>query len=139
MPLYVLDTDHFSLFERGHPLLGARLSQLSNPEFGITVITAEELMRGRLARIRAAKTEAKTMDAYNWLEVTVRSIKDMNLFSYDERASQLYNSFRLHRLRVGTQDLRIAASTLAVGGVLLTRNRRDFEQISNLSHQDWTT
>ncbi len=47
-------------------------------------------------------------------------------------------AFYAHSSVIGTQDLRIAAITLAVGGILLTRNSRDFEQIPNLSWQDWT-
>ncbi|WP_363318236.1 hypothetical protein [Nostoc sp. NMS4] len=42
------------------------------------------------------------------------------------------------RIRIGTQDLRIPAITLSVNGILVTRNRKDFEKIPNLRLEDWT-
>jgi tRNA(fMet)-specific endonuclease VapC len=40
------------------------------------------------------------------------------------------------RLKVGTQDLKIAAIALAYNIVLLTRNRRDFGRIPGLRIDD---
>ncbi|MEH2059839.1 MAG: hypothetical protein V7K97_27520 [Nostoc sp.] len=42
------------------------------------------------------------------------------------------------RIRIRTQDLRIAAITLLVNGILVTHNRKDFEKVPNLRLQDWT-
>jgi tRNA(fMet)-specific endonuclease VapC len=138
MSFYILDTDHLSLFERNHPQLATRLQQPSLHPFVLTIITAEEKLRGRFASIRAAKSEPPLIEAYRWLGLSIESIHQFRILTYDERASQIYDSLRSLRFRIGTQDLRIAAITLAVGGTLLTRNRRDFEPIPNLSFEDWT-
>ncbi|WP_265273477.1 hypothetical protein [Nostoc sp. KVJ3] len=42
------------------------------------------------------------------------------------------------RIRIGTQDLRIAAITLSVNGILATHNRKYFEKVPNLRLEDWT-
>ena len=40
-----------------------------------------------------------------------------------------FQALRVMRLRVGSHDLHIAATTLVQNVVLITRNRRDFEQV----------
>ncbi len=42
------------------------------------------------------------------------------------------------RVRIGNQDLRIAATVLSYGFTLVTSNRRDFIQVPNLKIVDWT-
>ncbi len=50
MTLYVLDTDHLSLHLRGHPQVRERLAQIAPDALAITIITAEEQLRGRLRK-----------------------------------------------------------------------------------------
>jgi tRNA(fMet)-specific endonuclease VapC len=47
--VYVLDSDHLSLFQRGHEPLKNRILTLSPEQISITIISVEELLRGRLA------------------------------------------------------------------------------------------
>ena len=44
----------------------------------------------------------------------------------------------MYKGQVGTQDMRIASIVIAYNGILLTRNRRDFEKIPNLMIENWT-
>jgi len=42
------------------------------------------------------------------------------------------------KLRVGTQDLKIAAITLSKNATLITRNSKYFKRISDLKIEDWS-
>jgi predicted nucleic acid-binding protein len=47
-------------------------------------------------------------------------------------------SLRRQKLKIKTQDRRIAAIALASRCSLVTRNRTDFSQVAGLTLQDWT-
>jgi tRNA(fMet)-specific endonuclease VapC len=48
MTIWVLDTDHISLFQRGHPFVVQRVNSISAKNLAVTVITLEEQIYGRL-------------------------------------------------------------------------------------------
>jgi hypothetical protein len=51
MTLWVIDTDSLSLLERGNPKIQERLCQVNADSVAISIVTAEEKMKGRLAAI----------------------------------------------------------------------------------------
>jgi len=136
--LYVLDTDHLSLQQRGHPQLLSRLNQTPPDEIAITVITAEEQLRGRLAQIRSAKSDAELLTAYRQLRETVYWLSRFRILDFDDHAKQLFHNLLQQKLRIGTQDLRIAAVALSLSATLITRNWNHFGQVSGLNLEDWT-
>ncbi len=138
MSLYLLDTDHLSLYQRGSPSLKSKLDPATLNSVSTAIITAEELIRGRFAQIRAAATDDKLLQSYRLLHETLNLIRDIRLVAYDAKAHAFYQSLRQQKIRIGTQDLRIAAIALSVGGILVTRNAIDFGQIPGLLIEDWT-
>ena len=138
MTLYILDTDHLSLYGRNHPTIIAKL--LSNQvQLTTTAINVEEQLRGRLAQVAEAKNTNNLSNAYQRLTETVLLLSEFNTLQYDTTSSEIYQKFKIQRIRVGTQDLRIASIVIANNGILLTRNRQDFEKIPGLIMQDWST
>jgi tRNA(fMet)-specific endonuclease VapC len=104
----------------------------------ITIVTAEEHLRGRLAQVNKAATGGARSIAYAYLHKAITDLAKLNILDYDAAADTLYQTLKQRRLRLGSQDLRIAAITLANQGLLVTRNRSDFGQISGLTLEDWT-
>ena len=143
MKIYLLDTDHFSLFERGHSQVVNRFGLTPMHEIGIAVITAEEKMRGRLAYIRTLQSSHKPineqLDAYRWLRETIETLRDFSILDYTALAHTHYENLRQQKIRIGSQDLRIAAIALSVNGTLVTRNHIDFTQVPGLTIEDWTS
>ncbi|WP_414574921.1 type II toxin-antitoxin system VapC family toxin [Anabaena sp. CCY 9402-a] len=110
-----------------------------NPEdIAITIITVEEQLRGRFNVIRKASSSDTLLLAYSKLEVTLEFFKNVRSLGFDHHAINFYQDLIRQRIRIGTQDLRIAAITLSVDGILVTRNRKDFEKVPNLRLEDWT-
>ncbi len=56
MNLYLLDTDHVSLFQRKHPIITQNINQVDSSLLATTIITAQETIEGRLAQIKRAKS-----------------------------------------------------------------------------------
>lgn len=54
MTLRILDTDHVSLWQRQHPMVIEQIATVGLSALAMTVITAEEQLRGRLEVIRRA-------------------------------------------------------------------------------------
>ena len=56
MTLWILDTDHISLFQTGHPLVIQKIQTAEPTNLAVTIVSLEEQMYGRLNRIRRAKS-----------------------------------------------------------------------------------
>jgi tRNA(fMet)-specific endonuclease VapC len=136
MTLYILDTDHLSLYGRNYPPLIERL-QINSVVLTTTAINVEEQLRGRLAQVSEAKVGMSLANAYRWLSETVKLLSDFEVLQFTEAAQIIYQELKSQKIRVGTQDLRIAAIVMANNGVLLSRNLRDFEKVPNLMVQNW--
>lgn len=138
MSLYILDSDHLSLYQRGHQTLRPYLASIPPQQIAMTIISVEELLRGRLAQVHRAATPQTRVRAYDWLWETVDFIGNFTILKYNAEADSYFEAFRAQKIRVGTQDLRIAAIALSHQATLVTRNRRDFENIPDLKIEDWS-
>ncbi|MEG4997047.1 type II toxin-antitoxin system VapC family toxin [Microcoleus sp. B4-D4] len=140
MSLYILDTDCFSLWQQNHPMMVQRVEV--NPEnLALTIVTVEEVIRGRFKVIKNASESSqadKLVWAYTKLWDTLDDFRLLNILKFDQNSFTIYTDFRRQRIRIGTQDLRIAAIVLANNAILVTRNYRDFSQVPDLVQEDWT-
>jgi tRNA(fMet)-specific endonuclease VapC len=144
--LRILDTNTLSNLQRGNSSIKEHLEMFDRNNIAITIITAEEEIKGRFKTIQNAnKVSAsgklefdKLILAYELFKNTLEDLKSLNILEFSQDASKIYENLLQQKIRIGTQDLRIAAITLSVDGVLVTSNRRDFEKIPNLNFEDWT-
>lgn len=137
MVLYVFDTDHLSLYGRNNPVLIDRL-QNNSIVLTTTAINIEEQLRGRLAQVAEARDGTVLSNAYQWLSETVKMLSVFEVLQFTEAAQDIYRDLKSQRIRVGTQDLRIASIVLSHEGTLLSRNARDFDKIPDLIVENWT-
>ena len=76
--------------------------------------------------------------ANNVKRQTIEFFSNLELLDFTKDAHNIYSELRRQKIRIGTQDLKIASIALVNNSVLVTRNYRDFSQIPNLKLKDWT-
>jgi tRNA(fMet)-specific endonuclease VapC len=137
--LYILDTDHISLQQRSHPVVLQCLQALREDDsIAVTVITVEEQIRGRLEIIRRHGASPLQVAAYTTFRQTLRYFASWQVLDFTQAAFDQFSALRQQRIRIGAQDLRIAAITLVNAATLVTRNTRDFAQVPGLVIEDWS-
>jgi tRNA(fMet)-specific endonuclease VapC len=136
--LWILDTDHVSLFQHGHSNIHKRINEVNSEKIAVTIITFEEQVRGRFNIIRQAESLDKLVTAYSRLQATLIYFNNINLIPFNQDAVNKYLAFLNQRIRIGTQDLKIAAIAMANNAILVTRNHRDFSRIPGLELEDWS-
>lgn len=138
MSLYILDTDHISLFQYQHPQVTQRIISTKPEGIAVTIISLEEQLYGRLNKIRRAKNLEALVSAYGKLGATWDFFNTVKMLNFTEEAKDHFTNLINQKIRIGTQDLKIAAITLSVNGIIVTRNQKDFSKVPNLPLEDWT-
>jgi tRNA(fMet)-specific endonuclease VapC len=135
---YLLDTDHFTLHELCHSPLRQHLAAHPPDAIAISIVTAEEALRGRLALLAKNQRGAARLHAYAKLLETLRFLNTIPIVAFEQPAEDQFQQLKAQNIRVGTRDLKIAAVALANSLIVVTRNRRDFGRVPGLTLEDWT-
>ncbi|MFI5457816.1 MAG: type II toxin-antitoxin system VapC family toxin [Isosphaerales bacterium] len=136
MPRYLFDTDHLTLFQHGHAPVARRMGSQQPGAVGISVVTIQETLRGRLAGLARASDGPTRIQHYVLLEQTIRLFAQFPVVPFDQAAET--NFQRLRAVRIGTSDRKIASIALANQLILVTANRRDFARVPGLLLEDWS-
>jgi tRNA(fMet)-specific endonuclease VapC len=137
--LYVLDTDVLSLYQRAHPVLTATVDAHPPQDLSITVITVEEELAGWYSLLRQARSPEEQAGVYERLAEAIPVLAQWRILRMTQSAILHYESLKRMHLNVRKMDLRIAAVVLEHGGVLVTRNVRDFQRVPGLLIEDWSS
>jgi tRNA(fMet)-specific endonuclease VapC len=138
MSLFVLDTDHLTLYYRGDPIVVQRVDAQPPTDLAISVMTVDEQLSGWYTLARRARRPDEIARAYARLGDSVVRLAKWRILPYTESGIARVAQLRALRLNVRLMDLRIAAIALENGAVVVTRNRRDFGRVPGLSVDDWS-
>lgn len=139
--MYLLDTDHLSVLQRGNvesARLRARLNAVRTEPVATTIISYEEQVRGWLSYLAQARSLDRQVMAYERLQRHLAHFCAIPLVAFDTDAADMLRQLQQARVRIGTMDLKIAAIALAQHATLLTRNLSDFGKVPQLHVEDWT-
>jgi tRNA(fMet)-specific endonuclease VapC len=139
--MILLDTDHVTqLHYRSHPssqALQHRLDKSEDQRIAVTVVTLEEQMRGWLAAIQRGRTVHQQLPAYERLVKLFDFYSAWAIVVLDERAAEQFEHLRKQKIRIGTNDLKIASIALVHDALLLSRNLSDFQKVPGLRVETW--
>jgi tRNA(fMet)-specific endonuclease VapC len=91
-----------------------------------------------MAAVASATNGEERIRFYSRLARSLETLGSLNLVAYDESAEKRFMDLKGLKLRLGTQDLKIASIALANSLIVVTRNRRDFGRIPGLTIEDWS-
>jgi tRNA(fMet)-specific endonuclease VapC len=138
MKPYILDTDHVSLSQREQPAVLQRMAEVGHHYLAVSIITVEEQIKGRFKLIKRASNGQQLVQAYRDLQANLAYFNTLQVLPFDDAANARYEALCQQKIRIGSQDLRIAAIVLSVNGILVTRNQRDFGKVPDLILEDWS-
>lgn len=134
------DTDVLTELFAGNAALNQRLALIAPPERHIPVVAAGEIVRGWLAAVRQAEAKRGRMTlefAFARFEESLVKMAPFALLPYTAAAHAQVEAWQQAKIRVGTNDMRIAAICVAHGATLATRNARDYAQLPGLAFDVW--
>lgn len=139
--MIVLDTDHINVLQNERSsqnlVLTTRMASSPDQHFVTTAITLEEQLRGWLALIRRYRDVHRQVSAYRKLNDLVDYFGRWERLPFDDAAADKFEELRRQKIRIATMDLKIAATALIRGALLLSANTRDFAQVPQLRVEDW--
>ncbi len=139
MKLYVLDTSVVGFAQQRHPTYEGHANSIpAGTPVVTTIITVGEDLSGWLPACRRAANGVARVAAYARLQRGQEFYQRMGCLPFDETAAGIFDELRGQKIRIGTNDLAIAAITLSVSGILVTRNTVDFQRVPDLAMEDWT-
>lgn len=139
---YVLDTDHISLIQRKQNpefrVIQTHLAVHAGDEILLSIVSFQEQVLGGHNYLAHARTSQDLVIGYQFLQDTFNYFAAASVLPMTLAATTIVDQLLANRIRLKAMDLRIAAITLSVGGVLVTRNARDFSRVTGLAIEDWT-
>jgi tRNA(fMet)-specific endonuclease VapC len=136
----ILDTDHIVELQKEDVARRERLRlrlRASREQVAVTIISAEEQMRGWLSSIHRIRDPFRQVRPYSQLLELFSFYAEWELLPFDALAADAYAALRKSGIRVGTMDLKIAGIAKIVGAKLLSRNMVDFGRVPGLAVEDW--
>jgi tRNA(fMet)-specific endonuclease VapC len=140
--MYLLDTDRISILQqRSQPAwsqLSSRMRDCEPAAFCFSIVSFQEQVSGWNAYLSRARVARDVIRSYRMFEGILSDFSTNQVLPFDDAASEVFESLRKRRVRIGTLDLRIASIAIAKQLTLLSRNLKDFSKVPGLDVEDWT-
>jgi predicted nucleic acid-binding protein len=105
-------------------------------------LTLESLAKRVEALEKVIATKEPDQPRKDWRKVVgmfrdSEFMRKVEIVPFDEAAARQFDDLRRQKLRIRSRDLKIAATALVNGALLLSANRTDFERVPGLRVENW--
>ena len=132
--MYLLDTNIISYWMRGDQQLINKIKSFSPSDLSLSTITLAEIYYG-IEKSPLKKKERRLKIEY------IKS--ELDIYPFNEQAAVKYGNIRASLEKLGTpiseRDTQIASIALANKLCIVTHNIKEFNRISKLKVEDWTS
>ena len=128
---YMIDTNTLIYFFKGHKSVVQQFLQTAPQEIGIPMIVVYELEVG-LAKSNSPEKRRQQLTA---LLNTVQAIPFGEVEA--RQAARIRAQLESQGQSIGPYDILIAATAVAHGSTLVTRNQKEFARVEGLSLTNW--
>ena len=140
--MYLMDTDHLSVLQfqnnaRRTQFLGRLNSLPHTVRADPSILSVEEQMRGWIASIAKERSAIRQVYSYSKLAELFGFYAKFILVPFDEESAKKFEELKAGKVRIGTMDLKIAATALVNDATVLTANLRDFQKVPGLRVENW--
>ncbi|MBX3289688.1 MAG: type II toxin-antitoxin system VapC family toxin [Acidobacteria bacterium] len=137
--MYIFDTDTLTHYFKGNENVSRRLENAPGNEFGITIVTKAEVLRGRIEFLLKANDGISLEKAQRFLIESENELAQIQTLTFDLISIDKFDYFRQQSKyrKIGRNDLMIASICLANRALLVTRNVKHFRQFPNPEVENW--
>jgi len=121
------------------PILNGLDPEVKDKMFSMTV---SEIKIPSMVKAELIAGVYKAHDVKKTMNITTGFIDSFEITPFDSNASVTYGKIRAELEnkgnRIGSNDLIIAATVLSRGGILVTKNTKEFRRVEGLHVENWS-
>ena len=137
--MILFDTDTLTHFSYGNTNVRRKIEEVGDEQLAIAVITRNEVLRDRADSLLKAANEEELRKAAERFRQAEELLSDFLLVGFNEIAIKHFDRLRKQKnlKKMGRADMLIACIALANDALLVTRNTKDFKDITRLRIENW--
>jgi predicted nucleic acid-binding protein len=137
--MILFDTDTLTHFSFGNTNVRRRAEEAKNERLAVTIVTRNEVLRGRAENLLKAADEKELRKAAERFRHAEELLTDFLVVGFSEDAIKHFGKLRKQKTlkKMGRADMLIACIALAHDALLVTRNTKDYKNVPRLRIENW--
>jgi predicted nucleic acid-binding protein len=137
--MILFDTDTLTHFSYGNENVRRRIEAAGDEELAVAVITRNEILLGRANSLLKAADENELRKAMERFRQSEEMLSEFLVVDIDDAAISHFGRLAKQKnlKKMGRADMLIACIALARDALLVTRNLKDYRNVTGLRQENW--